>query len=159
MLQDIEWIINKFKKLAKDKAKKWIGFDEWIEELKNNKEFKNEIENHLSQNQSQSQSQNLINNNNGIETSKYIAVLEENIKLKNELDDYEKNIAKIKITKSEHKVYKEILKFTASKFPGKVISDSDIFGQLRSKGIVQKTEDDRLFEVAIFEKDFEIVED
>jgi hypothetical protein len=123
--------------------------------LKNNEEFKNEIENHLSQNQSQ----NMINNNNGIETSIYIAVLEENIKLKNELDDYAKNIAKIKITKSEHKVYKEILKFTASKFPGNVISDRDIFSQLRSKGIVQKTEDDYLFEVAIFEKDFEIVED
>ena len=155
MLQDIEWIINKFKKWAKGKGKKWIGFDEWIEELKNNEEFKNEIENHLSQNQSQ----NMINNNNGIETSIYIAVLEENIKLKNELDDYAKNIAKIKITKSEHKVYKEILKFTASKFPGNVISDRDIFSQLRSKGIVQKTEDDYLFEVAIFEKDFEIVED
>ena len=93
MGKKLELVLNKIKKMAKESLKNWIGFDEWIEELKQNEELNIQIENKLSQNQ------NMINNT-GIETSKYIAVLKDNIRLKKELDDYNKNTKKIKITKS-----------------------------------------------------------
>lgn len=154
MGKKLELVLNKIKKMAKESLKNWIGFDEWIEELKQNEELNIQIENKLSQNQ------NMINNT-GIESSVYIAVLEDNIRLKKELDDYNKNTKKIKITKSEYKVYKEILKFESGAFyPQNFIFNRDIFAQLRSKEIVKNLKNNiDYFEVIVFEKDLEIVED
>jgi len=152
----IELVLDKLKELGKEKIKDWIGFNDLIAELKKNKELKLEIKNNLSQNQTQS-----LINNNGISSEKYIAVLEKNNKLKSELHNFKKNTKKIKITKAEHEVYKEILKYGSGVFYSwNVIINYDIFSQLRSKEIIKKSDYGvDYFEVVIFEKDFEIVEE
>ncbi len=153
MSEQLKRLLDKVKKLSKEKAKEWIGFDEWIEKLKDNQELNFEIENNLYQSQN-------MTNYNGIDTSKYIRVLEENIKLKNELDNIKNSREKIKITKSEYEVYNKILQYSLGIFGQHVAGNDVIFAKLRSKGIVEMSKNDiGFFEVVIFEKNFEVVED
>ena len=153
MSEQLKRLLDKVKKLSKEKAKEWIGFDEWIEKLKDNQELNFEIENNLYQSQN-------MTNYNGIDTSKYIRVLEENIKLKNELDNIKNSREKIKITKSEYEVYNKILQHSLGIFGQHVAGNDVIFAKLRSKGIVEMSKNDiGFFEVVIFEKNFEVVED
>ncbi|MGL5205236.1 MAG: hypothetical protein ACRC63_03220 [Metamycoplasmataceae bacterium] len=147
-----EWIWDNVKEFAMAKKKNWFGFDEFIDDLKNNNELNMLIENKISLNQSNEK-------NTYVDQLKYINLMEENVNLKNELNICEKNNRKIKITKRQYKGYLELLENHDRYFSRySVFIEDGIFSELRAKGIIKVSEEDPTnFEIVLYEKDLEII--